>query len=494
MKNKENAGFEYLGLHFQQRLIRQFLVDRKFAERIIEMVNPNYFEDESLRVIAATIKNAYEKYEVIPDIDSLKMRVVGDVENEVKKKFLTGQIDRVANAEENDCKYVQDTAMQFCKQQELNKALRLCEKIIDKGDINDYEKCADIMRKALEAGDMTDGDRDVLEGLADVLSEDYRKPIPTGIDGLDDIMDGGLSRGELALILAPFGVGKTTFITKLANSGKKHDANVLQIFFEDNEKVIQRKHLSCWTGIPLNDLVLPEHRPRLDDEIEYQRVNGGRIIMKKFPSAGTTMTKIRQYVKRKISQGFRPDILLLDYIDCVQPSYAVSDANVGEGNVMREFETLLSDFDIAGWTATQGNRSSIGAEVVEADQMAGSIKKGMIGHFIVSVAKTLNQKEAGLATIAILKSRFGQDGIIYHDIKFDNSTIQIDITENNSGESFMKSNANQVIKTQERMSSIMEMAKQRRKEDEERKEREAAEKKVVEEVADSEDDNTLTGE
>jgi hypothetical protein len=97
---------------------------------------------------------------------------------------------------------------------------------------------------------------------------------------------------------------------------------------------------------------------------------------------------------------------------------------------MRQFETLLSEFDMAGWTAVQGNRSSIGAEVVEANQMGGSIKKGQIGHFVVSIAKTLDQKENGTATMAILKSRFGKDGIVFQDIQFNNATIQISMDDN----------------------------------------------------------------
>jgi hypothetical protein len=59
--------------------------------------------------------------------------------------------------------------------------------------------------------------------------------------------------------------------------------------------------------------------------------------------------------------------------------------------------------------------------------MGGSIKKGQIGHFVVSIAKTLDQKEAGTATMAILKSRFGKDGMILQDIIFDNARIQIDM-------------------------------------------------------------------
>ena len=58
----------------------------------------------------------------------------------------------------------------------------------------------------------------IAEGWDDVLQEDFRHPIPTGISGIDDLTDGGLSRGELGVVLAPYGVGKTTILTKIANT------------------------------------------------------------------------------------------------------------------------------------------------------------------------------------------------------------------------------------------------------------------------------------
>jgi hypothetical protein len=66
---------------------------------------------------------------------------------------------------------------------------------------------------------------------------------------------------------------------------------------------------------------------------------------------------------------------------------------------------------------------------VEAHMMGGSIKKGQIGHFILSAAKTLEQKEEGRATLAILKSRFGKDGVVFEDILFDNGTLVIDTSD-----------------------------------------------------------------
>jgi c-di-GMP-related signal transduction protein len=43
-------------------------------------------------------------------------------------------------------------------------------------------------------------------------------------------------------------------LTKIANTAMTDGLKVLQIFFEDNPKVIQRKHLACWSKISLNEL------------------------------------------------------------------------------------------------------------------------------------------------------------------------------------------------------------------------------------------------
>jgi replicative DNA helicase len=425
MAKINRESFSYLGVDFQLRLVAQLLVDNKFAESIIEIISPNYFEDQHLKLIVSTIKDAYNEYNIIPDMGSLEFRILGNVVNEMDQKFAIAQLRKVQEANLNDSLVVQEQSMRFCKQQELKRSITEIQSIIDKGDISKYEECEEILKKAMDHGNNKDDGLDVFDNIELVLADDFRNPIPTGISGLDEVMDGGLSKTELAVILAPFGVGKTTMMTKIANTAKNLGYNVLQIFFEDLPKVIQRKHLACWSGYELNEL--SEHKEELLKLVEDKNNEKGILKLKKFPSDGTTIPMIRQYIRKKIAQGFRPDIILLDYIDCVQPSVKVDDVNVGEGRVMRQFETLLYEFDMAGWTAVQGNRSSLKAEVVDSEMMGGSIKKGQIGHFIVSIAKTLDQKEARTATMAILKSRFAGDGMIFSDIKFDNGRIQIDM-------------------------------------------------------------------
>jgi hypothetical protein len=159
-------------------------------------------------------------------------------------------------------------------------------------------------------------------------------------------------------------------------------------------------------------------------EVEESMPN--KLIMKKLPSDTMTMLQIKNQIRKIISDGIKIDMVVLDYIDCVVPDKNLGDEWKSEGSVMRAFEAMCHEMDLVGWTATQGNRASISSEVVTTDQMGGSIKKAQVGHVIISVAKTLQQKELKLATIAITKSRIGDDGIVFENCKFDNAMIEID--------------------------------------------------------------------
>ena len=115
--NKEDLS--YLTDDFQQRLILQILTDRKFGTSIIDILEPSYFKDNYLKIIVAEIKNAYDKHEAIPDLGSLKSRVFEKNTTEVEVNFFNSQFAKIEKSTLNDTLYVQETAMTFCKRQEL---------------------------------------------------------------------------------------------------------------------------------------------------------------------------------------------------------------------------------------------------------------------------------------------------------------------------------------------------------------------------------------
>ena len=68
------------------------------------------------------------------------------------------------------------------------------QKILDAGDFDRYEECEEILKDALAVGTEKDAGIDVFHAIDDVLCEDFRNPIPTGMVGIDNLMDGCLSK------------------------------------------------------------------------------------------------------------------------------------------------------------------------------------------------------------------------------------------------------------------------------------------------------------
>jgi replicative DNA helicase len=421
----KNKNFDYLGSSFQIQLINQIILDKEFARSIIDVITVNYFENKYFKLIMQMIKEYYSKYEHTPTFDTLEQITKSELQQETASKIVIDTLKKIKDAPIEGADFVQEKARKFCKQQELQKAMNNAQKIIDDGEFENYDKVEQLVRDALQVGEREEGVINVFSNLDEVLDEDYRHPIPMGIPGIDRLLKGGLAKGEIGVVLAPTGVGKTTLMTKITNHAFNLGYNVLQLFFEDNPKIIQRKHIVLWTKIHPDDLTNKKDEVLVKvNEIKTTMPN--ELILQKLPSDTMTMLQIKNMVRKMIADGIKIDMISLDYIDCVLPDRNLGDEWKSEGSVMRAFEAMCHELNLVGWTATQGNRSSISSEVVTTDQMGGSIKKAQVGHVIISVAKTLQQKEAKLATIAITKSRIGDDGVVFENCKFDNGMLEID--------------------------------------------------------------------
>ena len=455
MSKEKNFG--YLGNTFQLQILNNIILHKDFASSIVDVLEPKYFDNQYFKLIMQMTKEYYHKYEHAPSFSTLEQITKSEVTSPMAQKMVLDMITQVVDAPDDGYQYVQEKALKFCKQQELQKVMTKAQKIIDKGDFESYDHLEEMVREALQVGEVDTGTADVFFNLDEVLDDDFRHPIPMGITGIDNLLKGGLAKGEIGVILAPTGVGKTTVLSKIANNAFNLGYNVLQIFFEDNPKIIQRKHFTMWTKIAPDNLSL--QREEVLEKVRQIKENASnRLVLKKLPSDTLTMNQIKNQIRKMIAEGTKIDLVVVDYIDCIVPDKNLGDEWKSEGSVMRGFESMCHELDIAGWTATQGNRSSISSEVVTTDQMGGSIKKAQVGHVIISVAKSLQQKEMNLATIAITKSRIGKDGIVFENCKFDNEMIEIDT---DSSVTFLGMEEQKEEKNKVRIQGLLQKRKQR---------------------------------
>ena len=454
-------NFEYLGNTFQLQLLNQIIVDKDFSHSIIDVIENNYFENKYFKIITQMIREYYTKYDHTPSFETLEQITKSELQQEIASKIVLDTIKKIKDAPIDGVAFVQEKALKFCKQQELQKVMTKAQKIIDGGEFENYDALEEMVRGALQVGAKDTSSMDVFSNIDQVLDDDYRHPIPMGIPGIDRLLKGGLAKGEIGVILAPTGVGKSTILTKIANHAFNLGNNVLQIFFEDNPKVIQRKHYTLWTKIHPDEL--SEKRDEVIKKVkDIEESMPNKLIMNKLPSDTVTMSQIKNQIRKMVADGNKIDMVLLDYIDCVVPDKNLGDEWKSEGSVMRAFEAMCHEMDLVGWTATQGNRSSISSEVVTTDQMGGSIKKAQVGHVIITVAKTLQQKEMKLATIAITKSRVGDDGVVFENCKFDNAMLDIDT---DSSMTFLGLEEQKEEKQRLRVKELLEKRQQRQKDE-----------------------------
>ncbi len=442
----ENTFTAYLGPEFQQRLMWQLLVEPEFAERTIPILAVEYFDDPNFKRLFLIILEYLKEYAKVPNLQNQSIQQAihqyKTPNNVIEEESLFAVIERIKLWNErvlnqiimHDGDIVQKATNTFIKQQEYRK---IAESIIAKcktGEMRNKRIVAEIeekFQKVSNIGDIEDNGSDVTEGLAEALRKEFRKTIPTGVGVIDALTGGGLGKGEMGLIVTPSGVGKTTLLTKIANTARANNYNVLQIIFEDTIEQIKRKHVTLWTGIPLSELDnRNDEALKLSNEHIANKLGQGRLTVKKFSQEDTTMKDVRDWIVREQKKwNFKFDIVIIDYLDCLESHKKTADRNEAELVIVKSFEAMASDFDIPCWSAIQSNRSGIGAEYVEAQQTGGSIKRLQKSHFFMTVAKTKEQQEASLANIRILKARFAKDGQTFTDCIFNNDTMQIIIRD-----------------------------------------------------------------
>lgn len=427
----DERNFGHLGTTFQQSLLKAIIEDKKFAVTIVDVIDSKYFDGPYFKYIMENIKELYNTFGVIPNYDTLSQKILAE-NSGASCKINLDTLNAIRDKDPEDNGYVKQTSLNFCKQQVLKRALKESEEIMNNGDFENYNKIEEKIQKALQIGSTTHEVIDISEGVLESLADDSRVPFPTGIVGIDNLLKGGIARGELAILLAPTGIGKTTWLSKVANSGYNTGANVLQIFFEDSMRDVRRKHYAVWTGMVPDEQ--PKHKHEIAemiDDMQSKKKNFLKLV--KYPSGTLSINDIRNKIRKLESEGYKIDILVLDYIDCITSEGTMNGEEwKGEGAIMRQLESMTDEFNIAIWTATQGNRESIASEVVTTDQMGGSIKKAQIGHVVISIGKTLEQKENNLATVTLLKSRIGKDGVVFGNCLFNNELLEIDTDTQNT--------------------------------------------------------------
>ena len=123
-----NKNFDYLGNTFQLQLINQLITDKEFAQSIIDVLEASYFDNKYFKLIVQMIREYHSKYQSSPNFETLEQIAKTEISQELVLKIVVDTIKQVQDAPFEGSPFVQEKALKFCKQQELQKAMDRAQK------------------------------------------------------------------------------------------------------------------------------------------------------------------------------------------------------------------------------------------------------------------------------------------------------------------------------------------------------------------------------
>ena len=446
---KTNMG--YLGEDYQYLLVKYFIETPQFFVSLVSIIDQNMFTDEHLRRIVGMMKDRQSKNGLCPNYNDIELLIRTTVNDKITVDIMIEKLNSLKNRNfDIDIDLLTSNAEKFFKQQNLAKAINQCTEILKRGNADNYFNMEDIIKKALDTNTSTNLGFHLFSTLEDDLKEDYRCTIPTGADKLDESLFGGLGKGELGIIVSPMGVGKTSCTTGFcanAATSKTLDNNergykVLHFFFEDTEVSIRRKYYGYVTDIDACDLSDPINRPIAlkilkDNNNELRNMLAQNVICHRLTTGEYSASDIKYLIQQYISKGFIPDMIVVDYFECLKPEKNIDGNNetewTREGITMRKLESIAKEFNLALWVPVQSTKDAINQEYVGLGQAGGSVKKTQIGHVVIQLAQTPQQKEDHRMNIFIGKLRAVKIGrTSFPNVKFNNGTCKFDMSDMDS--------------------------------------------------------------
>ena len=417
----DKSTLSQFGHVFQAKIISSLLSDKKFIQTISDILEPEYFDSDANKWIAKEVREYFFEYKTPPTLEVMKVKI-DEMENEVLQVSVIENLkESWRNVKSTDLKFVQEQTLEFCRNQVMKNAIMDSVDLIEVGQYDQIKKLVD---SAMKAGSDRDLGHDYIIGIEERLTQSSRHTVKTGWDPIDEVMDGGLASGELGVVVAPAGIGKSWCLQTLGASAVKNGLNVVHYTLELNENYVGLRYDTVFSGVTTSDIQF--YQEDVKKKIDQLK---GTLLIKYFPTKSASVQTLTSHLSQIEIQNQKPDLVLVDYADILK-GIGSEKRHVLE-NIYEDLRGLAGELDCPIWTASQANRSSLEEEVIDATKVAEAYSKVMIADFVVSVSRKVEDKIANTGRFHVIKNRFGPDGITFPS-SINTNIGKIDVYESNT--------------------------------------------------------------
>ena len=384
----------------KQKLLLEYLISSPDTYALCSsIVEPDYFDPEYRNAVKFT-HEYYDEYHQIPSPDQI------EAETGVK---LTQQ-----EVTSDQLEYTTNEVEQFCKRRAMEKAVLESVPLIEENKYGDVEQLIrDAVTVSLNRNMGTDYFRDP-EGRLQKMSESKKK-ISTGWSVLDKWLYGGLERGQLIIFSANSGGGKSVALANLGLNFLEQGLNVVYFSFELSEDLISQRYDTMVSGI--STAVWEYHKDEISQAVLKTGDKSGHLLIREMHS-GTTPNELRAYLKEyELLYNRTPDLIIVDYLDIMEPNQRVSADNVFEKDkrVSEQIRDIGKDYGAVVGSASQQNRGAVEETRIHQGHVAGGISKVNTSDVWISVHANATMRAQEECAFQLVKTRSseGEGQMIY---------------------------------------------------------------------------------
>jgi replicative DNA helicase len=401
--------------NIQRGILYLLKTNKDFYLQIVNLVKSEYFEYPSHSKLFDTIKEHYDKYSKLPTDDFILQDVktkLGPKENISDYEDELSYIANVDTSTTSNTEYMLDLVEKFAKKEEMKNAIATSISLIKENRVEEVEA---LVKKALLVSRDVDTGQDYFTTIGSrwdrVFNKKNETKYRTVLPSLNYSLEGGLGCKELAMVVAPPGVGKSLYLVNQGVEAMKEGRKVLYVSLEMSEDKIAQRFDSITTLISQNKLKEPSCQIKVMERLKMfqEKCPGSQLVIKEFPTGQASINTIRNLlVQLKNYEEFEPDVLIVDYLELMRPTRDIQQEYHAQQRIAEELRGLAMEFNFLVWTATQTNRQGRMVKVITDAELGDSYGKIRTCDFAISLNQTEEEFDEGRMRAFVMKSRNGK--------------------------------------------------------------------------------------
>lgn len=388
----------------------------EFFSQVGKYMKHKYFQKLHNQFAYAIIEDYYDKYNCVPpretalDIAHKSLTVDDDY------KPIIAAINRKSNPREVPA--VKDSLLKWTKAKAYGMIYG--DDAMQAWMRKDFEVIDEIYEKARQITDVSRSGINFFDSIPTLFDLESEIKLTTGFSQLDlYINEGGPTRGDVFLWMAPTGVGKSIMLVHNGKALMQAGYNVLHVTLELSEKKTMQRYMGAMT----NEVIATRFDRKSEIEQKLYRVKAdtkGSLLIVEFPPEEITVDTLHQLVDMlKRTKGWQPDVVIIDYLELMmsRSSYDNKEDYVRQKRVATQMRGFARKENVLVFSATQTNRDGVGGKegeggggkVLDLNKVAESYGKTMPTDYVVSINQApdeYNQEFPGLR-FYIAKNRNG---------------------------------------------------------------------------------------